>query len=124
MTERLLLVADGRSNKEIGEEITLAEKTVKNYMSSVLNKLEVARRAEAMGYYTMSQSLGTAIAPAIGIDLLSRYGAVAAFSVSALLGVAAFVAAVRGETPIGRSPAWPSTASKYRRMRWIGSLNY
>jgi DNA-binding NarL/FixJ family response regulator len=49
--ERILaLVADGKTNKEIGEEMHLAEKTVKNYMSSVLNKLEVARRAEAAVY--------------------------------------------------------------------------
>ena len=49
--ERILsLVADGRTNREIGEEMHLAEKTVKNYMSSVLTKLEVARRAEAAAY--------------------------------------------------------------------------
>jgi len=49
--ERILgLVADGKTNGEIGEEMHLAEKTVKNYMSSVLNKLEVARRAEAAAY--------------------------------------------------------------------------
>jgi DNA-binding NarL/FixJ family response regulator len=46
--ERILtLVADGRTNREIGEELSLAEKTVKNYVSSILSKLEVARRAEA-----------------------------------------------------------------------------
>ena len=49
--ERILqLIADGRTNREIGEEIHLAEKTVKNYVSSVLSKLEVARRAEAAAY--------------------------------------------------------------------------
>ena len=49
--ERILaLVAKGKTNKEIGEEMHLAEKTVKNYMSNVLNKLEVARRAEAAAY--------------------------------------------------------------------------
>ena len=49
--ERILqLIADGRTNKEIGDEIHLAEKTVKNYVSSVLSKLEVARRAEAAAY--------------------------------------------------------------------------
>src|SRR5580765_8552001 len=46
--ERILaLIADGRTNKEVGEELQLAEKTVKNYVSSILSKLEVARRAEA-----------------------------------------------------------------------------
>jgi two-component system response regulator DevR len=49
--ERILtLVAGGRTNREIGEELHLAEKTVKNYVSSILSKLEVARRAEAAAY--------------------------------------------------------------------------
>jgi two-component system, NarL family, response regulator DevR len=49
--ERILaLVADGRTNKEIGDELQLAEKTIKNYVSSILSKLEVARRAEAAVY--------------------------------------------------------------------------
>jgi DNA-binding NarL/FixJ family response regulator len=49
--ERILaLVADGKTNKEIGDELHLAEKTVKNYVSSILSKLEVARRAEAAAY--------------------------------------------------------------------------
>ncbi|MEA2557644.1 MAG: hypothetical protein QOG88_1182 [Actinomycetota bacterium] len=49
--ERILaLVADGKTNKEIGDELNLAEKTVKNYVSSILSKLEVARRAEAAAY--------------------------------------------------------------------------
>jgi two-component system response regulator DevR len=49
--ERILgLVADGGTNREIGGELGLAEKTVKNYVSSILSKLEVARRAEAAAY--------------------------------------------------------------------------
>jgi len=49
--ERILtLVADGKTNKEIGEELKLAEKTVKNYVSAILSKLEVTRRAEAAAY--------------------------------------------------------------------------
>ena len=49
--ERILgLVAEGRTNKQIGEALRLAEKTVKNYVSSILAKLEVARRAEAAAY--------------------------------------------------------------------------
>ena len=61
--ERILsLVADGRTNREIGEELNLAEKTVKNYVSSILSKLEVARRAEAAAYLarhtTMPGSVG------------------------------------------------------------------
>jgi len=49
--ERILaLIADGRTNKQIGDELHLAEKTVKNYVSSILSKLEVGRRAEAAAY--------------------------------------------------------------------------
>ncbi|MGZ4152898.1 MAG: response regulator transcription factor [Actinomycetota bacterium] len=49
--ERILsLVANGKTNREIGDELHLAEKTVKNYVSSILSKLEVARRAEAAAY--------------------------------------------------------------------------
>ncbi len=49
--ERILtLIAAGKTNKEIGDELQLAEKTVKNYVSSILSKLEVARRAEAAAY--------------------------------------------------------------------------
>ena len=49
--ERILtLVADGLTNREIGDDLNLAEKTVKNYVSSILSKLEVARRAEAAAY--------------------------------------------------------------------------
>ena len=49
--ERILQqIADGKTNKEIGDDLNLAEKTVKNYVSSILSKLEVARRAEAAAY--------------------------------------------------------------------------
>ena len=49
--ERILgLVAAGRTNAQIAAELGLADKTVKNYVSSILAKLEVARRAEAAAY--------------------------------------------------------------------------
>ena len=52
-------VADGRTNREIGVDLKLAEKTVKNYVSSILSKLEVARRAEAAAYLARhTQPLG------------------------------------------------------------------
>ena len=51
--ERILtLVAKGKTNKEIGEELHVAEKTVKNHISHILQKLGVARRAEAASYLT------------------------------------------------------------------------
>ena len=46
----LMLIADGKTNKEIAEEIYLSDKTVKNYVSSILSKLNLRRRAEAAAY--------------------------------------------------------------------------
>lgn len=46
----LQLIADGLTNREIGERLKLAEKTIKNYVSSILSKLQVSRRAEAAAY--------------------------------------------------------------------------
>lgn len=43
----LLLIADGLSNRQIAERMFLAEKTVKNYVSSVLAKLGMQRRTQA-----------------------------------------------------------------------------
>lgn len=46
----LLLVADGKTNKEIAGEIYLSDKTVKNYVSSILSKLNLQRRAQAAAF--------------------------------------------------------------------------
>ncbi|MFL6024384.1 MAG: response regulator [Marmoricola sp.] len=43
----LEFIAQGMTNKQIGEQMFLAEKTVKNYVSSVLSKLGVERRTQA-----------------------------------------------------------------------------
>lgn len=43
-------VAEGKTNREIGEVMFLSEKTVKNYVSRILDKLGLARRAEAAAY--------------------------------------------------------------------------
>jgi DNA-binding NarL/FixJ family response regulator len=43
----LELIAEGMTNRQIGEQMFLAEKTVKNYVSSVLSKLGVERRTQA-----------------------------------------------------------------------------
>lgn len=51
LTEReediLRLVAAGKSNKEVGRDLGLQEKTVKHYMTSILQKLQVRNRTEA-----------------------------------------------------------------------------
>ncbi len=46
----LLLVAEGKTNKEIASEIFLSDKTVKNYVSSILTKLNLQRRAQAAAF--------------------------------------------------------------------------
>jgi DNA-binding NarL/FixJ family response regulator len=43
-------IADGLTNRQIGAQMYLAEKTVKNYVSSVLHKLGFSRRTEAAVY--------------------------------------------------------------------------
>lgn len=56
--ERTLLrhLADGMTNREIGERMFLSDKTVKNYVSAVLAKLGVTRRAAAAAYYQRTVS--------------------------------------------------------------------
>jgi DNA-binding NarL/FixJ family response regulator len=44
------LIAEGMTNRQIGEQLFLAEKTVKNYVSNLLAKLGMSRRAEAAAY--------------------------------------------------------------------------
>ena len=46
----LLLVAEGKTNKEIAGEVFLSDKTVKNYVSSILSKLNLERRAQAAAF--------------------------------------------------------------------------
>ena len=46
----LVLLADGSTNKQIADAIFLSDKTVKNYVSSILAKLGLERRAQAAAY--------------------------------------------------------------------------
>jgi two-component system response regulator DevR len=46
----LELIADGKTNRQIADELFLAEKTVKNYVSNLLSKMGFARRTEAAVY--------------------------------------------------------------------------
>ena len=46
----LRLIAEGKTNKEIAGEVYLSDKTVKNYVSSILSKLNLRRRSEAAAY--------------------------------------------------------------------------
>jgi two-component system response regulator DevR len=44
------MIAEGMTNRRIGEEIGLAEKTVKNYVSAIFAKTHMSRRAEVAAY--------------------------------------------------------------------------
>ncbi len=48
--EILTLVVKGKRNKEISEELFLSEKTIKNYMSSIYDKLGIHNRLKVIGY--------------------------------------------------------------------------
>jgi two-component system response regulator DevR len=47
----IALVAEGKTNKEIGREMGLSDKTVKNYLSNAMEKLNLNRRAQAAALF-------------------------------------------------------------------------
>ena len=51
----LTLLAEGLTNKEIGDKMNLTEKTVKNYLATVFDKLGIARRAQAAALFVQGQ---------------------------------------------------------------------
>lgn len=50
----LALLSEGLTNKEIGDRLNLTEKTVKNYLATVFDKIGVARRAQAAALYVQA----------------------------------------------------------------------
>jgi DNA-binding NarL/FixJ family response regulator len=55
--ERVLaLVAEGKTNKEIASALNLSDKTVKNYLASVFQKLRITRRAQAAAFFVKRQA--------------------------------------------------------------------
>lgn len=54
--EILELIAEGMTNRQIGETLALAEKTVKNYVSSLLSKLGIQRRTQAVALQLENRS--------------------------------------------------------------------
>lgn len=55
--ERVLaLVAEGLTNKEIGAALQLSDKTVKNYLSNMFQKLHITRRSQAATFFVKRQS--------------------------------------------------------------------
>jgi DNA-binding NarL/FixJ family response regulator len=51
----LALVAEGKTNKEIAVQMGLSDKTVKNYLSNLLDKLALSRRSQAAAFYAYAQ---------------------------------------------------------------------
>jgi DNA-binding NarL/FixJ family response regulator len=56
----LALVAEGLTNKQVGEQLGLSENTVKNYLVNVFEKLQVKRRAQAAAIYVQQANPGKA----------------------------------------------------------------
>lgn len=52
----LALVAEGKTNKEIGEQMNLSDNTVKNYLGNVFDKLQVKRRSQAAALWVQAHS--------------------------------------------------------------------
>jgi DNA-binding NarL/FixJ family response regulator len=50
------LIAKGKTNKEIADDVFLSDKTVKNYVSSILSKLNLRRRSEAAAFIAERRS--------------------------------------------------------------------
>ena len=57
--EILPLIAEGLTNREIGIRLSLAEKTVKNYISGLLSKLGLQRRTQAAVLHLESRAAGS-----------------------------------------------------------------
>jgi len=55
----LALVAEGKTNKEIGERLGLSDNTVKNYLGNVFEKLQVKRRSQAAAIYVQGNPPAT-----------------------------------------------------------------
>lgn len=55
----LILLARGRSNKEVARELSIGQQTVKTYVSSILRKLDVQSRTQAALYAVQTGLVST-----------------------------------------------------------------
>ncbi len=51
----LSLIAEGRTNKEVASDLGLSEKTVKNYVANIFDKLNVTRRSQAVALFVAAR---------------------------------------------------------------------
>ena len=51
----LTFVAEGKTNKEIGTELGLSDKTVKNYLANLMEKLQINRRSKAAAFFAQQK---------------------------------------------------------------------
>ena len=63
----LALIMEGRTNKQIGDEMFLSHGTIRNYVSNILGKLHVANRSEATAY-AINHNLSDYMAQQAGED--------------------------------------------------------
>lgn len=66
----LALVAEGLTNKQVGEKLQLSENTVKNYLINVFEKLHVKRRAQAAALFVQRTGSPRENGPAAGFTLV------------------------------------------------------
>lgn len=52
------LIAEGKTNKEVGNDLGLTEKTVKNYLANIFGKLNVTRRSQAVALFVTAKTGG------------------------------------------------------------------
>lgn len=61
----LAYVSEGKTNKEIAAEMGLSDKTVKNYLSNIFEKLHLTRRSQAATFYTSNRISPTSNGPSL-----------------------------------------------------------
>jgi DNA-binding NarL/FixJ family response regulator len=76
LTERemevIALVAEGRRNKQIGERLFISEKTVRHYLTSIFDKLEVSDRLALM-IYAYQYGLAKINTPSTPVERIRSY---------------------------------------------------